>query len=203
MKKINFKQIVNFSLIIILTITFNSCDADKVFGKLDISKTKDMTVESIEDIIFEYNLYDQNVSRELHYSDNSELNQLRLGIHTKEGTANGVLVRCSSKTEYNTNKHIYQNFSSGVKLVPLYGYEEQSADLSDNRYHIYFKIEVLQEMGIISQDSKMQEDLCFFDEYISTGGKFGGPDTHTSTKRLKYKADEVNKIMQQYKEMMP
>ena len=192
-------------LFVIVALAFFSCDNDKIFGKQSISKAGDMTIESVENIIFKYNLYDyyeEDLHTLLKYSDDSELNQPRLGIHVT-GTSRGIIVLCSSKKSYDTSYgNTYENFSLGFQLEPIEDneYEEQAAHLYDERFHIYFDIEILQEMGIISLNSEIQEDLCFFDEYTSSGSKIPSPTTHSSTKRLRYKAEEINKIMQQYRD---
>ena len=100
-----------------------------------------------------------------------------------------VLLPCDSSLDYSDyEKYPIFNFGDQVRF-----YTETNRTIGITGAHL--KIEDLEEIGYISEDRNEQKDLCLFEKTETSGW---GWKHNTSSNKLRYTAQEINAIMEEY-----
>ena len=111
-------------------------------------------------------------------------------VSESDRVANGiVLLPCDSSLDYSDyKKYPIFEFATQVRF-----YTETNRTIGITGAH--FKIEDLEEIGYISEDRNEQKDLCLFEKTETSGW---GWKHNTSSNKLRYTAQEINAIMEEY-----
>ena len=110
------------------------------------------------------------------------------------------LIPCDSKEEYpylDRVNHTDIDRSRVLLDIPL------SASDDDNENNsIYFNIREMQQYGLVTKDRTKQKDLCILTKWYDHVymGRTGGYNAYYKSNRLRFTAEEISNVVQEYDE---
>jgi len=130
----------------------------------------------------------------------------RLGLHFKDNRSydkgygkqirRAYIIPCDSKKEY-SYVDLVNKTSDDAELI-----DYPISVTNDANYSVYFRIDQMREHGYIAKDRTKQKDLCILSKWYEyrSGGKTGGSYRYYKSNRLKFTAEEISNVVQEYDE---
>jgi hypothetical protein len=191
----------------ILTIQGCGTDSDNTKStKLNIKKNGVITLESYLDFKDKYDWENRDILEKIEkdyiMTNGSKKYLPRLGFHINSTNTSSqiygfLLNPCISTEEYDTTKIKPKEYEDSLVL---------NRDSYNSLYDldIYFNIQKLKELGYISKKKEEQKDLCLFNQWTYEGeGRLGSTLNYFYTNKLRYKAEDLNRIIEVYEPHTP
>ena len=183
-------------LVFTTLISLQGCKDEHKYYDLNISKSGNITLEKVSNLIKIYNL---NMNDELRqysvgYKTDNDLTSYRMGFHIDGDIySTAVLSFCDSTRSFNMLPP--KTDIPEIQLSVGYSYS------NENRDHFYYDIELLKKGGYITKTLENQKNLCLFLEWTETYGELIQTKKHYKSNKLVYKAEEINSIVEAYEAM--
>ena len=118
------------------------------------------------------------------------------------GVRDVYLIPCDSKKDYEYVDHVnYTGYNNTDELRGL-PQSEFKGDYRDKNHDVYFRIDQMREYGLVLNDRTKQKDLCILAKWCDgeSIGKFTGYYACYTSNRLRFTAEEISSVVQEYDE---